>query len=269
MDAAKAAAVFAENPGLTEKDFYDKKWDKALPVILIGTTSGTGSEVTDVAVLTDSTGKKHSIHDEKLFAKYSFGDPRYTLTVPGNITLSAGIDVLAHCLESYFSKKSDDISKSFSIMGISLLFPSLRRAASGNILNIEERESLYNASILGGLAISVTGTCFPHNVGYYLTEKYNIPHGAACAVFLPDLLSYVKITASELASQFFKELNISEEDLLSLISDCVSMYKIFMTDDEIDFILPRWKDNNSVKNTIGNVSVSDIESILRNKFLRE
>ncbi len=77
LDAAKAAAVFAANPGLDEEGFYRKAWENSpLPLLLVGTTAGTGSEVTKVSVLTDSRGRKHSIHDDRLFAAASFGDPK-------------------------------------------------------------------------------------------------------------------------------------------------------------------------------------------------
>ena len=111
LDAAKAVSVFAANPGMTEEVFYSAKWDHApLPIVLIGTTAGTGSEVTSVSVLTDSAGKKHSIHDRRVYAALAMGDARYTMTLPRAATLSTGIDAICHCIESYFSKKADPFS---------------------------------------------------------------------------------------------------------------------------------------------------------------
>ena len=170
LDAAKAVAVFAANPEMDEAKFYSKDWEfSPLPIVLIGTTSGTGSEVTKVSVLTDSKGKKHSIHLDSLYAKLAFGDAKYTMSMPENVALSTGIDILAHCAESYFSHKADEISKSCSIRGISLLYAPMMKLCNNEPLDYSEYEKLYEASILGGLAIATTGTCFPHNVGYYFT----------------------------------------------------------------------------------------------------
>ena len=115
LDAAKAAAVFAANGSLDENGFYAKNWDAdPLPILLVGTTSGTGSEVTKVSVLTDSKGRKHSIHDDRLFAAAAFGDARYTMALPQPVTLSTGIDVLSHCAESWFNRKADELSAMIS-----------------------------------------------------------------------------------------------------------------------------------------------------------
>ena len=93
LDAAKAIAVFAANPQLDEAGFYALAWERdPLPIVLVGTTAGTGSEVTKVSVLTDAARRKHSIHDDRLYATVAFGDSRHTHTCPTGVTLSCGID---------------------------------------------------------------------------------------------------------------------------------------------------------------------------------
>ena len=269
MDSAKTASVFAANPDLNEADFYDKKWANApLPIVLIGTTSGTGSEVTNVAVLTDSKQRKHSIHDDRMYAALSFGDPKYTLTLPAAVTLSTGIDVLAHAAESYFSKKANEISRAFSIRAISLLLPPLKAAAEGCTLTAEQRAELYEASILGGLAICVTGTVFAHNVGYYLTETYHIPHGTASAAFLPELLEHAEKSDCSYTEKFYTALGINKSELLSTIAVAMPTLPVCMTADEIEAALPRWENNNSVINTVGTVTTDDICRILTEKFVQ-
>ena len=259
MDTAKAASVFAANPGLSESNFYAKAWEnKPLPVALVGTTSGTGSEVTNVSVLVDSKSVKHSIHDDLLYSVVSFGDPRYTESLPKGITLSTGVDVLAHCTESFFSKKANSISRSYSIHGISLLYEPLFAAAKGEKLTQDQREQLYEASILGGLAISITGTCFPHNVGYYLTERFGVPHGLACASFFPELISHVKSAEPETAAAFFSRIGKNESEILNLVSLIMPDQNIHLEKNEIVEVLPRWENNGSVKNTLGTVTVEKI-----------
>ena len=268
LDAAKAVAVFTANPELDEAGFYAKAWDQApVPIALVGTTAGTGSEVTKVSVLTDSAGRKHSIHDDLLFATVAFGDSRHTHSCSQAVTLSTGVDVLAHATESYFSRKADEISRAFAVRAIRLAMAPLSAAAAGEDLTSEQRLDVYEASILGGLAINTTGTCFPHNVGYYLTENYHVPHGFACAIFLPEMLRQVRAFDAAYSEAFCAETGTDEEAMSSLVERCLPKYDIRMTDEEIEAALPRWENNGSVKNTRADISVDTIRGILGALFV--
>jgi alcohol dehydrogenase class IV len=269
LDAAKAISVFAANPTLDEAAFYAFKWDvDPLPIALVGTTAGTGSEVTKVSVLTDAAHRKHSIHDDRLYATLAFGDSRHTHTCPPAVTLSCGVDVIAHATESYFSHKADEISRAFAVRAIRLAMEPLTEAAAGNELTADLRCQLYEASILGGLAINTTGTCFPHNVGYYLTENYRVPHGFACAVLLPAMLERVRAYDEAYAAAFYDEIGSDEAAYIKLIESCLQMdQEVRMSADEIEAALPRWENNGSVKNTRANVSLDDIRTILTSLFV--
>lgn len=269
LDAAKAAAVFAADPDMTEEQFYSARWPRApLPIVLVGTTAGTGSELTSVSVLTDSSGRKHSIHDPRLYAALSLGDARYTLSLPRSVTLSTGVDAVAHCVESAFSRKADRLSRLFSAQGVRLAFPALSAAAEGEgELSLSQREALYEASLLGGLAINRTGTVFPHNVGYYLTERYHIPHGFACAYLMPDLLDHIDLAAPELARDFFASCGVAEEELRALLERCLPSLEARAAEEELLAVLPRWKRNGSVQNTLGEVSEEQILSVLKKHLL--
>ena len=269
LDAAKAAAVFAANPELTEDGFYQKAWkNDPLPILLIGTTSGTGSEVTKVSVLTDSKGKKHSIHDDRLYAAAAFGDARYTHSLSRRLTLTTGVDILAHALESYLSRKADEITRAFSVRALRLAYKPIAAAAEGKELKDEERRALYEASILAGLAINTTGTCFPHNVGYFLTETRGVPHGFASAAFLPDLVELAAEEDADYLVRLFWQTDLSECLLKELIEPLLAEEKISMTEAEIDEALPRWENNGSVKNTRASVGTKEIREILVRKFVR-
>ena len=278
LDAAKAIAVFAANPALDEAGFYALKWERnPLPIVLVGTTAGTGSEVTKVSVLTDSAARKHSIHDDRLYATLAFGDTRFTYTCPHSVTLSCGVDVIAHATESYFSRKADEISRAFAVRAIRLALGALDAAVTGQTLaktqdssRIWWRDNLYEASILGGLAINTTGTCFPHNVGYYLTENYHVPHGFASAIFLPDMIELVDQSCDDptYAATFFDEIGESKESFISLVEGCLQMeQEVHMTADQIEAALPRWENNGSVKNTYADVTLDDIRTILTRMFV--
>ena len=268
LDAAKAVAVFAANPELDEKGFYAFAWDcEPLPIALVGTTAGTGSEVTKVSVLTDAAARKHSIHDDRLYATVAYGDSRHTHSCPVAVTLSCGVDVLAHATESYFSRKADQISRAFATRAIRLALGPLATAAAGEELTPEQRCQLYDASILGGLAINTTGTCFPHNVGYYLTENYRIPHGFASATFLPAMLGCVAAYDPDYAAAFYDEIGTDEEAYLALIQSCLPKSDIHMTAEQITAALPRWENNGSVKNTRADVTVEDIKKLLVSMYV--
>jgi alcohol dehydrogenase class IV len=115
----------------------------------------------------------------------SFGDATYTMTLSPEFTRSTALDALSHCLESYFNRTANDISRTFALRGIVILTKMLKRTSVADYepLSFEDREALYCASLYGGLAISVTGTVFPHALGYFLSEQYGISHGNACAVY--------------------------------------------------------------------------------------
>lgn len=267
LDAAKAVSVFAANPGLDETGFYSMAWtNDPVPIALVGTTAGTGSEVTKVSVLTDAAARKHSIHDDHLYAAVSFGDSRHTHTCPQSVTLSCGVDVIAHATESYFSHKADEISRAYAVRAIRLALAPLAAATKGAKLTAEQRGLLYDASILGGLAINTTGTCFPHNVGYYLTENYHVPHGFACAIFLPDMLARVHAYDPAYTAAFYDEIGSNEEAFVALVRSCVPHYDIHMTTEQIDAALPRWENNGSVKNTFAEISAEAIREILLDMF---
>lgn len=263
LDGAKAAAIAAADPAVDEEKFYAKAWGAdPLPIVLIGTTAGTGSEVTNVSVVTDSRGRKHSIHDNRLYAAAAFGDPAFMMNIPRSVTLSTGVDVLAHCVESYFSRKANEISQALAVRGIRRANAPLKKAAGGEALTYNDREELYEASILGGLAISVTGTCFPHNVGYYFTENYGIPHGFACAMCLPELLQHAAIAAPELSEAFYAAIGMTQAETTALVCSTLPEAAFTLTEEEVASALPRWENNSSVKNTIGDVPPEQIRKIL-------
>lgn len=265
LDASKIIASLKYNKSLNEEELYKQQFENDnLPLILIGTTAGTGSETNKVAVLSKANGRKSSIHHNKLYATVALCDPKYTYSLPLNTVKTTGVDALAHALESYFNNKATAASKEYAIKAIELALPALK-----NIENPtkEEKDNLYLASLYAGCAIDITGTCFPHNVGYYLTENFNVPHGFACAIFEEDLLNYEEKNNKEYFNEFIKKTKTNKDELISLINSLLPENNISISEETLKEILPRWQDNNSVKNTYGKVSVNDIEKILRKKFL--
>lgn len=244
LDASKTVAIFASNPDLSPADIYLRKYDNdPLPVVLIGTTSGTGSEVTGVAVLTDSsTGMKKSISGHDCYAKISFCDYSYTQTMPYSVTVSTALDAFAHACESYFSSTANNLSDVYAEKAFSMLRKGLVHFLENKTLPDEElREELYIASIFAGLCLNITGTCFPHTMGYILTEDFSIPHGRACAAFIPEFIRISAENMSEKADKLFEIMGMNEAALCDLVTVLADI-NIKITPEQMEKYSHRWSD---------------------------
>ncbi|NLW73305.1 MAG: iron-containing alcohol dehydrogenase [Clostridiales bacterium] len=191
LDSAKAIAAFAANPGIEPLDIYDpeKLVNPSLPLVLIPTTAGTGSEANAYSVLTLPDGKrKRTFTSEMSWAKYAFLDPDYTLSLPKSYTVSCALDAFAHGIESYLSPKATGLSSALALYAMKLIWNVLSYRPEN--FTYEMHEDLLYASCAAGIAISVTGSGFPHPLGYPITLLDGIPHGAACAVFEGDYIRY-------------------------------------------------------------------------------
>lgn len=271
LDAAKCIAVLAANPGMTQAQLYSFEWANIpLKNVAIGTTAGTGSEVTKVSVITTPDGRKKSFHHELIFPALALGDPNYTSTLPEMVTRATMVDVLAHCAESFFSRSANHISKCYAVEGIRMLLPVFRNFAENGFENIDydTREALYLASLYGGLAINVTGTCFPHTMGYLLTESYKIPHGTACAVFQPDFYYYNKETVPALAAEFLERIGATEEEYITLLEKLTPPCDIVMSEEVIAEAHSRWINNGSIAKCQGTFTPEMADDVLRRKFCK-
>ena len=269
LDASKAIAVVAANPDITEEKLYSMDWkEQPLPVVAVGTTAGTGSEVTSVAVITNSKGFKKSFRNDLSYPVLSLGDPKYTLSLSESFTLSTAVDALAHCVESFFSRSANDISKIYAVAGVRKLLKVFDKiiAESTEALTIEDREELYNASILGGLAIAITGTALPHALGYFLTENYGVAHGTACAVFLNEFVDYNEKIKSELSKEFFDEIRSDAQKFKETVVKITPAIAVKLSDDDIEKLSVRWENNAALKRNWGNVDAQFVNLLLRKLF---
>ena len=267
LDAAKATAVFAANPKLDEGGLYSLRWGKSpLPVVLVGTTAGTGSEVTSVAVLTDSSGRKRSIRDDRIYPVFSLSDPSYTATLSGYFTRSTAVDAMAHCLESYFNKTADTMSRAPASYGACVLFEQLKKLSDGTLPGKDERIALYSGSILGGTAISSTGTAFPHAMGYFLSENHGIPHGIACAEFLPAFLKHCEKADENGMKTLLRFIGAELDELIAVIESAIPQDKIVVTDEERAELLTRWENNRGLKKTPGEFGAADADALIKELF---
>ena len=225
QDASKAIAFYATNPGFAPADIYgkDKGCIPPLPVILIGTTAGTGSEVTAVSVLTnDETGIKKSVKGPDCYAKVSFCDPKYTYSLPYGYTVSTALDAFHHAIEGFFTVKCEGVERIYAEKAIPMIYSCLKKLAETDEVDIKLRDPLYYGSIYAGLVINTCGTGFPHPMGYVLTENYGVPHGTACAAFFTDYIDRCKIYSAEKAEEFFS-MTDKEEKVREVITSLIKL----------------------------------------------
>ena len=270
LDAAKAIAVLATCSDTSAKALYSMKWDAPpLPVIAVGTTAGTGSEVTHIAIITDEDGLKKSLRDPAIYPAISFGDPSYTMTLSPEFTRSTALDAICHCIESYFNKEANDISQTYALRGIEILLEMLDKTANCDTVSLtyEEREKLYCASLYGGFAISVTGTAFPHVMGYFLSEQYGISHGNACACYIEEFINHNVSVAPDEAEKMFKRLGTNKESMVEAIKKNIPEIDVKLTEEKISELAPRYENNKSLKKCYGTVDGDFAVSLLKKIFI--
>lgn len=267
LDAAKAVCVYASNEHIVNDWIYTEEITNApLPLVLIGTTAGTGSEVTGVSVLTRENGRKQSISGKNFYAKYVLADPTYTYSVPAATTVSTALDAFAHAVESYFSKKHDFLSRKFSCLAVSEIVPLLFKLKDADFkLREDERDSLYFASLYAGLALNKGGTCFPHGMGYALTEDYGLPHGLACAVFIPAFLKEAKKGDGKGYAEIIKATGVSENELFKVL-DSLCKADITIPIEKIEEYRVRWSTLKNFKNSPTDFGADDGASLVNNLF---
>ncbi|WP_066320773.1 bifunctional acetaldehyde-CoA/alcohol dehydrogenase [Bacillus sp. FJAT-29814] len=255
LDAAKAMWLFYEHP---EVDFhalkqkflnprkrvvtYPKLREKA-KLLAIPTTSGTGSEVTSFAVITDKKANiKYPLSDPELLPDIAIIDPQFAMTVPKHITADTGMDVLTHALEAFVSVVANDFTDGQIIKAIQLVFEYLPRAYRDGT-DAVAREKMHYASTLAGLAFNNAYLGINHSLAHSLGAEFNIAHGRANAIFLPHVIRYNAIKPTkftpfagyeafvadkryaELARMLGLQARTTEEGIESLIEAIVGLAK--------------------------------------------
>ena len=200
MDAAKGMWMFYEHPdteffGAKQKflDIRKRTYKIAKPektqFVCIPTTSGTGSEVTPFAVITDSeTHVKYPLADYALTPDVAIVDPQFVMSVPASVTADTGMDVLTHAIESYVSVMASDYTRGLSLQAIKLVFDHLENSVKRP--DMESREKMHNASTMAGMAFANAFLGICHSIANKIGGEYGIPHGRTNAILLPHIIRY-------------------------------------------------------------------------------
>lgn len=193
MDTAKAIAVTAANGGRAWDYLFFKNPQpkKTLPVIAVPTTAGTGSQVTQVAVMTETkTCTKSAVFNNLIYPRIALIDPELTASMPAHITASTGFDAFCHCFESYIHVKASPYTDMIALEGIRYAVQYLRRAVK-NGEDMEAKEGMAWADTCGGLAIANAGVTLPHGVGMMISGHCpQIMHGESLALTYPSFLQF-------------------------------------------------------------------------------
>jgi len=196
LDIAKVTAALMINGGPVESYFGIAKIPRAgIPLVLVPTTAGTGSEVTSISVLSDARmNVKKGIVSPYLFARTALLDPLLTLGLPPRVTAYTGLDALVHAIESYTGRQATYLTEPLALEAIRLIARHLRKVyADGS--DIEARSGMLRASLLAGMAFSNTQTAAAHACALSLGAKFHLPHGVATALMLPAVMRYNRIAA--------------------------------------------------------------------------
>lgn len=258
MDAAKGMWLFYENP---EADFEDlrlkfmdirkriykfPKLGRQAKMVAIPTTSGTGSEVTSFAVITDKVNNvKYPLADYELTPDVAIIDPAFVMSVPAAVTADTGLDVLTHAIEAYVSIMATDYTDALAMKAIQMVFDYLPKSYKGanTAEGKEAREKMHNASCMAGMAFANAFLGVNHSLAHKLGSEFHIPHGRANAILLPHVIEYnaampTKFAAfpryksfvadkkyAEIAKMLGLKANTTEEGVKSLVEAVRNLMK--------------------------------------------
>lgn len=189
MDCAKAIAFLAVNDGdVSDYIFGKKASDTALPIILIPTTCGTGSEGNGIAVLTNpDNGDKKSLRCNAIVAKVSIVDPECMMTMPKHVLASVGFDALCHNMEAYTSKIAQPFTDALSLYAVDLIAHNLVDVYKGTGSK-DSWEKITLASTIGGMVINTTGVTLAHGMEHPASGLKDIVHGKGLAALTPTII---------------------------------------------------------------------------------
>jgi alcohol dehydrogenase len=191
LDIAKVTSILITNSGKIDSFFgVDLVPNPGTPVILIPTTAGTGSEVTPIAILSDTKEKlKKGIVSPTLFPEVAIVDPKLTIGLPPSVTAFTGMDALTHAIESYYSINATDLSDLLAFRAMELLSKNIRMAyAHGE--NLVARSNMMEGSLFAGIAFANAGVGAVHAFAYPLGGEFHLAHGLTNTLMLPYVMRY-------------------------------------------------------------------------------
>lgn len=212
MDAAKGMWIFYEHPEVNFDDLKQKFMDirkrafkypelgRKSKLICIPTTSGTGSEVSPFAVISDkANNKKYPLTDYSLTPSIAIVDPEFTTNLPAKATAETGMDVLTHAIEAYTSVMASDYTDGLALQAIKLVFDYLPRAVKDGKHDLKAREKMHNAATIAGMAFANAFLGMAHSLAHKMGGEFHAVHGRICAILLPHVIRYNGVAPTKLS----------------------------------------------------------------------
>jgi alcohol dehydrogenase class IV len=266
LDAAKAIALLATND-LDDNALFSGVWPSPpLPIAAIPTTSGTGSEVTPYAILTDHREQaKRNLSAPSLFPRVSFCDGAYTDSLPSHITAHTAIDALSHALEGYLSVKAHPMSDALARAAMASLGKDLRQLASlGEDASPPSlRDSLMIGSMQAGMVIAHTGTTALHALGYALTIHRDIDHGRANGLLMGAYLRFVSQAAPARVAEALAVMGFTDIDALEGVLTPLLGIRETLSREEIHRFAQATSSARNLPSTLRVPVLADLEDLYR------
>ena len=199
MDAAKVMRLFYENPEMKFEEAYQKFLDirkrvvrfpkiNGVQLVCIPTTSGTGSEVSPIAVISDAkTGIKHTLCDYALTPDVSIVDDQFVQDLPKRLIAWSGFEALGHAIESYVSTMATDFTRGWSLEAIKIIFANLKKSYDGDL---DARKKMHDAATIAGMAYSNAFLGLEHSIAHTVGSTFDIPSGVSDAIALPQVIRF-------------------------------------------------------------------------------
>ena len=212
MDVAKLVAALLDGRQQIGDVFgIDKLAARSVTVVCVPTTSGTGSEVSPIAIIQDSAdGLKKGVISAHLVPDAAFVDPCLTVGMPAAVTASTGLDALTHCIEAFANRQAHPLVDTWALEGIRRISRGLP-TAHANGSDIDARTDVALGSLYGGMCLGPVNTAAVHALAYPLGSQFNVPHGVSNAVLLPHVLEFNLPAATERYAQIAGAMGVSRE----------------------------------------------------------
>ena len=265
IDVAKLLAVSGSIEDSVRNYIGTNLIDKpSIPLIILPTTSGTGAEVTPVAIVKDpAEGWKKGVVSSHLIPDRVIIDPEITISLPSKITAETGIDAFTHAIECFIGNKSNAMSDLFALDSMRLINKYLRRA----VMNGSDKEARYYmalGSLYGGIAITNSGTGAVHALAYPLGGKYNISHGLSNSILLAEVMEF---NAKAVPEKFIKvaevmeieTTNFTEEKIVKSVVD-----EIRKLVNDVGITIEGFEVSEKVLDNLAKLAISEQQRLLKN-----
>ncbi len=262
LDAAKAVAVLAVNPGMEPLDIFKNAFTKALPVAAVPTTAGTGSEVTPYGVLVrNDLQTKLAFASPLVLPRCALLDVKYTMSLGKDVTINTAVDAFSHALEGYLGNRSTAIADCLALEALEAFGSCVDQLING-AFDVQTREKLLYASLLGGIVLSLVGVTAVHGMGYCYTYYKDIPHGRANGLLMSEYLRYCEHFRKDKIDKALCRMGITDIDAFEQVMTALVGESPALSSQEIDqYTQQSLLQKGTLANTAGAITEQQIKAL--------